>query len=81
MRQRLVAWIRGVFGGDSDTDEDEADGSVWDFIPTSQYTGVHAESGGIARAEQERALQEIDQKAEIIENGMPDQQEHDPHRR
>ena len=47
---------------------DEGDGSVWDFIPGRQYSGRHAESGGIARGEQERALQDIERKAEIIEN-------------
>jgi hypothetical protein len=47
--------------GDGDTD------SIWDFIPGRQYGGRHAESGGIARGEQERALQDIERKAEIIE--------------
>lgn len=46
---------------DGDTD------SIWDFIPGRQYSGRHAESGGIARGEQERALQDIERKAEIIE--------------
>lgn len=45
----LVAWA-----SDRDTDD-----SVWDAIPNRQYEGRHAESGGIARAEQEQALEEL----------------------
>jgi hypothetical protein len=33
--------------------------SVWSAIPDSQYTGRHAESGGIARKEQEDAIREL----------------------
>lgn len=33
--------------------------SVWHSIPGRQYTGRHAESGGIARKEQEDAIQEL----------------------
>ncbi|WP_424016728.1 hypothetical protein ACOZ4N_12630 [Halorientalis pallida] len=58
--------------GDDGTESDDAGrgddtGSVWDFIPGRQYSGRHAESGGIARGEQERALRDIERKAEIIE--------------
>jgi len=35
------------------------DGTVWDAIPERQYGGRHAESGGIARQEQERALDRL----------------------
>jgi hypothetical protein len=45
----LVAWA-----SNGDTDD-----SVWDAIPDRQYEGRHAESGGIARGEQERALEEL----------------------
>jgi len=37
----------------------DAEDSVWGAIPGWQYAGRHAESGGIARAEQERALEEL----------------------
>jgi len=46
----LVAWASG-----RDTDD-----SVWDAIPRWQYDGRHAESGGIARGEQEKALRELE---------------------
>lgn len=40
------------------------DGSVWAAIPSRQYEGRHAESGGIARAEQEQALEELQDQEE-----------------
>jgi hypothetical protein len=45
--------------GDGDGDE----GSVWNAIPRRQYDGRHAESGGLARDEQEAAIEEIQQQA------------------
>jgi len=39
-------------------------GSVWSVIPDSQYTGQHAESGGIARKEQEDAIRELQESEE-----------------
>ncbi|WP_436924321.1 hypothetical protein [Halosimplex amylolyticum] len=38
--------------------------SVWSGIPESQYTGRHAESGGIARQEQEDAIRELQDEHE-----------------
>jgi hypothetical protein len=38
--------------------------SVWSGIPDSQYTGQHAESGGIARKEQEDAIRELQEREE-----------------
>ena len=35
---------------------------VWNSIPGRQYTGRHAESGGIARKEQEDAIQELKER-------------------
>jgi len=35
------------------------DDTVWNAIPSRQYEGRHAESGGIARSEQEKALEEL----------------------
>ncbi|EJN61000.1 hypothetical protein [Halogranum rubrum] len=44
---------------------DRADGeSVWDAIPGWQYDGRHVESGGLARGEQEKALRQLQQRAE-----------------
>jgi len=45
----LVLRARGRDAGDD----------IWGAIPGWQYAGRHAESGGIARAEQERALEEL----------------------
>ncbi len=42
---------------------DEGSESVWDAIPSWQYTGRHAESGGLARDEQEAALADVDEQA------------------
>ncbi|QPV62636.1 hypothetical protein I7X12_18200 [Halosimplex litoreum] len=48
------------FARTTDTDG----GSVWSAIPDSQYTGQHAESGGIARKEQEDAIRELQESEE-----------------
>jgi len=40
-------------------DDEGDDSSVWNAIPSDQYDGRHAESGGLARGEQERALREF----------------------
>ena len=53
----ILLYIR-VAGSD-----DERSGSVWNAIPSRQYDGRHAESGGLARGEQEQALEEIQQDA------------------
>lgn len=45
--------------GDSDSDK----GSIWNAIPRRQYNGRHAESGGLARDEQEAAIEEIQEQA------------------
>lgn len=47
-----------------DVDGNGDDGSVWSLIPSWQYGGAHAESGGLSRAEQERSLAEIQQQAD-----------------
>ncbi|WP_254521599.1 hypothetical protein [Natrinema caseinilyticum] len=46
----------------------DADSSVWNSIPSEQYDGRHAESGGLTRGgltrgEQERALDDVRQRA------------------
>lgn len=48
-------------GGDTDGESD-----VWDAIPSWQYEGRHVESGGLARGEQEQALQDIQQRADEL---------------
>lgn len=40
---------------------------VWEVIPSWQYTGRHAESGGLARDEQEAALTDIEEQVEAHE--------------
>ncbi|OIB55614.1 hypothetical protein [Natrialba sp. SSL1] len=52
---------------DGDVPADESNSSVWDAIPTWQYEGRHVESGGLARSEQEKALQDIQQQAAELE--------------
>ncbi|WP_459194168.1 hypothetical protein [Halosimplex sp. J119] len=49
-----AAWFRRTTesGGDS----------VWSAIPGRQYAGRHAESGGIARREQEEAISELQEE-------------------
>jgi len=55
----LVSWlIISRLRGTESADTDESD-SVWNAIPSWQYNGRHVESGGLARGEQEQALQEI----------------------
>lgn len=43
--------------------DDDRGGSVWNAIPRRQYDGRHVESGGLARGEQEAAIEEIQQDA------------------
>ena len=70
MLSRLVAWLRSrgtsEDGGGDDGDAD-ADGTVWDAIPSWQYTGLHAESGGFTRDEQERALGDVRRQADEVD--------------
>ncbi|WP_435178435.1 hypothetical protein [Halorussus sp. AFM4] len=70
MLSRLVAWLRSCgesAGGEDDADPDEADGTVWDAIPSWQYGGLHVESGGATRDEQERALGDVRRQAEAMD--------------
>lgn len=72
----LVIGIGSRLAGGDGADGTESESSVWSAIPSWQYSGRHAESGGITRSEQEKALQDIKQQAERIESGAPDH--HDP---
>ncbi|NHN58699.1 MULTISPECIES: hypothetical protein [Halorussus] len=79
MLSRLLARLRARFrtragdgrdryGDDSGGDDSGADdGSVWDAIPSWQYTGLHVESGGFTRDEQERALGDVRRRAETMD--------------
>lgn len=65
-----VALYRRVAGGD---EREEGDAStVWDAIPSWQYDGRHVESGGLARDEQEQALDEIRETAAEMERRTRD---------
>jgi len=58
----LLGRLRGAASGRGDGDAGEGDG--WALVPEWQYEGRFAEAGGISRGEQERALREIDERAE-----------------
>jgi len=60
--------VRGDWWGSSQNPTDESDNSsFWDSIPVEQYTGRFAEAGGIARKEQEEALNDIQGQAQVEE--------------
>lgn len=46
-----------------DSTDEAASHNVWDAIPSWQYDGRHVESGGFTRAEQEEAIEEINETA------------------
>ncbi|UPV73763.1 hypothetical protein M0R89_14600 [Halorussus limi] len=62
MFTRLPGWLRSRDSSDGD------DGTVWDAIPSRQYGGRHAESGGVTREQQERALGEVQRRAEELDD-------------
>ncbi|WP_245726677.1 hypothetical protein [Natronorubrum sediminis] len=58
---------KGLVDTDSDAvDEDGENSDVWNAIPSRQYEGRHVESGGLARGEQERALEDIQRRADEL---------------
>lgn len=67
----LVGVAIGVLWWRADDRSAEAseteDASVWNAIPSWQYSGRHVESGGLARGEQEEALADVQQQAEEID--------------
>lgn len=70
MLSRLIAWLRSrgtSEDGDGDDADADADGTVWDAIPSWQYTGLHVESGGFTRDEQERALGDVRRQADEVD--------------
>ncbi|ELY48929.1 MULTISPECIES: hypothetical protein [Natronorubrum] len=60
-----LVWRRSRTATADDEHEDD-DSDVWNAIPSWQYGGRHVESGGLARGEQERALQEIQEQADEL---------------
>jgi hypothetical protein len=62
MPLRLLERLRAFVSADRDAN------SVWDAIPRWQYDGRHAESGGIARGEQEKALSDVSRQADEIDD-------------
>ena len=70
-----VLFVRraGTAGGDPDErDAEDTDSNVWDAIPSWQYEGRHVESGGLARSEQEQALQDIQKQADELSDDPPE---------
>ena len=64
----VLAGRRAATSGDgADDGEESGDGTVWNAIPSWQYDGLHAESGGHTRDGQERALREIQRRADELE--------------
>jgi len=59
----MFSRLRELFASVFDRD----DGSVWSAIPGRQYDGRHAESGGLARGEQEAAIESVQAQAEAID--------------
>ena len=62
----MFQWLRAVVR--SYWPSPDADDDVWDAIPGTQYTGRHAESGGIARQEQEAAIADVAERADELAN-------------
>ena len=59
-----LLWSRA---GSGDENEGAAESNVWNAIPSWQYDGRHAESGGLTRDEQESALRDIQRRADELE--------------
>jgi hypothetical protein len=62
----VVAAVALVVGSAARRDARDADSegeSVWELVPSWQYTGRHVESGGLARDEQEAALADLEEQA------------------
>lgn len=56
----LVLLLRFLAGGDG--------ADAWEPIPAEQYTGRVVQSGGLSRAEQEEAVDEVAETAEELED-------------
>ncbi|MFC7042276.1 hypothetical protein [Halonotius sp. GCM10025705] len=61
----VTGWlgVRRLQSSPADETTDSSASAVWKLIPSRQYGGRHADSGGLARGEQEAALDEINQQA------------------
>ncbi|MBZ6495327.1 hypothetical protein [Natrinema longum] len=67
----FLSWRRSTLAETTSRTESETEdepSTVWNAIPSWQYEGRHVEAGGIARGEQERALQDIQQQAQELSN-------------
>ncbi|WP_435066053.1 hypothetical protein [Halobaculum sp. EA56] len=62
LRVVVAGGLDGDATGNGDGGDEEGDG--WSIVPEWQYEGRFAEAGGIARSEQERALREVEERAE-----------------
>jgi hypothetical protein len=71
--KRLPArlWPFSVDDGESGGD-DEGPVRAWDVVPGWQYDGWASQTGGLAVEEQEAALEEVQRRAEAIEEEAVD---------
>jgi len=60
----MLGWLREFVRSHWPGDDD---GSVWNAIPGRQYGGQHAEAGGLSRAEQEAAIEDVQEQAEELD--------------
>jgi|GEM_PF-1225302 hypothetical protein len=60
LRDKLRSLLPGV--------DDES--GIWRSIPSRQYTGRHAESGGLSRDEQESAIQDVQRQVDELEDAQ-----------
>ncbi|MFD1515303.1 hypothetical protein [Halomarina rubra] len=72
----FVPQVLRVVRGDSwsspyGSNDESGPTSIWDSVPREQYTGRFAEAGGITRQEQEQALDDIEQQAQVEERHEP----------
>lgn len=63
MDLRLLERLRAFVSSDRDGGD-----SVWDAIPGWQYDGRHVESGGLTRSEQEKALADVERRANEVDD-------------
>lgn len=61
----VVAVVAAVLSKLRSSRGSDGTGSVWNAIPSWQYSGRHAESGGLTRDEQERALRDVQREADV----------------
>lgn len=58
---------RGEDGAErGDSSGEDPSRSLWSLLPSSQYDGVYADSGGLTRGEQESSLEEVNRRADEV---------------